>query len=75
MEINPYLIKQFIRSLYSRKEKNDKLDARYIAKYIASDDREFKSYRISSYHLKALKSFNHSRVIPASKFEDLKKVG
>ncbi len=30
MEINPYLIKQFIRTLSSRKEKNDKLDARYI---------------------------------------------
>lgn len=61
MEINPYLVKQFIRSLSSRKEKNDKLDARFIAKYIASNDHEFKSYRIPSYHLKALKSLSRFR--------------
>lgn len=61
MEINPFLIKQFIRSLSSRKEKNDKLDAKYIAKFIASDDHEFKSYRIPSYHLKALKSLSRFR--------------
>lgn len=61
MEINPFLIEQFIRSISSRKEKNDKLDAKYITKYIASNDYEFKTYRTSSYHLKALKSLSRFR--------------
>lgn len=56
MEINPLKVKNYIRSISSRKEKNDKIDARYIAKYIASTDYEFRSYHIQSYHLKALKS-------------------
>lgn len=61
MEIDPYSVKQFIRSISSRREKNDKLDARYIAKYIASDDHEFKSYHIPSYHLRELKSLTRFR--------------
>ena len=56
MEINPLKVKNYIRSISSRKEKNDKIDARYIAKYIASSDHEFRSYHIQSYHLTALKS-------------------
>lgn len=61
MEINPYAVKQFIRSISSRREKNDKLDAHYIAKYIASNDHEFKSYQVPSYHLKEMKSLTRFR--------------
>lgn len=61
MEINPYLVKQFIRSISSRREKNDKIDARFIAKFVASSDHDFKSYQIPSYHLKALKSLTRFR--------------
>ena len=61
MEINPLKVKNYIRSISSKKEKNDKIDARYIAKYIASSDHEFRSYHIQSYHLTALKSLTRYR--------------
>lgn len=61
MEINPTLVKRYIRGLSFRKQKTDKSDARWIAKYIANPDNPFKSYQIELYHLRALKSLTRSR--------------
>ena len=61
MEANPLDVKNFIRFKSKRREKNDKIDAKYIAQYIASDSVDYKSYRLSSYHLIELKSLTRFR--------------
>lgn len=61
MEINPVLINRFIKDSKLRKDKNDKSDARWIAKYIRSPDHNFKSYHIELYQLRALKSLCRTR--------------
>lgn len=61
MEANPLDVKNFIRFKSKRREKNDKIDAKYIAQYIASDSVDYKSYHLSSYHLIELKSLTRFR--------------
>ena len=59
MEINPYLVKEFIKSKSLRKTKTDKLDAKAIAEYMLSND--YKTAQSSSYSMFALKQLTRFR--------------
>lgn len=59
MEINPILIKQFLKATTLRRTKTDKKDASLIALYIST--MTYKPYLNSSYHLQCLKSLCRMR--------------
>jgi len=59
MEINPLLIKEYIKSMTLRKTKTDRLDAKAIAEYILS--KEYKPHRTSFYPKFALKQLTRLR--------------
>lgn len=52
--LNAYLVHKFIETRTLRKQKNDKLDCRWIAEYLQSA--EFKTYQNKSYNCEQLKS-------------------
>ena len=57
--LNAYLVHKFIETRTLRKQKNDKLDSRWIAEYLQSV--EFNTYRITSYTCEQLKSLTRAR--------------
>ena len=59
MELNPSLVKDFIRSKSLRKTKTDKKDSKWIALYLAQVD--YKPYTKQFYHLYSLKSLTRLR--------------
>ena len=59
MELNPLLVKDFIRSKSLRKTKTDKKDSKWIALYLAQVD--YKPYQGKFYHLYSLKSLTRLR--------------
>jgi len=59
MEINPLLIKEYIRSNTLRRTKTDKLDAKAIAQYLSS--KEYQPHRTSFYPTFALKQLTRLR--------------
>lgn len=59
MEINPLLIKNYIKSCSLRKTKTDKKDSSWIAKYLSVVD--YKPYPKKFYHLFCLKSLTRLR--------------
>jgi len=69
MEINPFLIKEFIKSKSLRKTKTDKLDAKAIAEYLLSNDyRAAQSSSYSSSELKRLTRFRSDLVKQKSRY-------
>lgn len=59
MELNPMLVRQFIRSRTLRRTKTDKLDAMQIASYLATVD--YKPHPLPLYDVDALKSLTRFR--------------
>ena len=59
MELNPSLVKDFIRSKSLRKTKTDKKDSKWIALYLSQVD--YKPYSVRFYHLYCLKSLTRLR--------------
>ena len=57
--LNAYLVHMFIETRTLRKQKNDKLDCRWIAEYLQSV--EFKNYQSKSYNCEKLKSLTRAR--------------
>ena len=57
--LNAYLVHKFIEARTLRKQKNDKLDCRWIAEYLQSV--EFKTYQNKSYTSEQLKSLTRER--------------
>ena len=57
--LNAYLVHKFIETRTLRKQKNDKLDCRWIAEYLQST--EFKTYQSKSYNCEQLKSLTRVR--------------
>ena len=57
--LNAYLVHKFIETRTLRKQKNDKLDCRWIAEYLQSA--EFKTYQSKSYNCEQLKSLTRAR--------------
>ena len=57
--LNAYLVHKFIEARTLRKQKNDKLDCRWIAEYLQSV--EFKTYLNKSYTCEQLKSLTRER--------------
>lgn len=57
--LNAYLVHKFIETRTLRKQKNDKLDCRWIAEYLQSG--EFKTYQSKSYNYEQLKSLTRAR--------------
>lgn len=60
MEINPLLIKKFLRSNTLRKTKTDKEDAKLITLYLSTV--EYKASLNKEYHLECLKSLTRTRL-------------
>lgn len=59
MEFNPYLSKQFFKSLTIRKTKTDKVDARSLSSMLGSVD--YKTLHTKYYHINELKSLVRAR--------------
>lgn len=59
MELNPSLVKDFIRSKSLRKTKTDNKDSKWIALYLSQVD--YKPYQVKFYHLYSLKSLTRLR--------------
>ena len=59
VEFNPYLTKQFFKSTTIRKTKTDKIDARMLARMLASVD--YKTLHTKYYHINELKSLCRTR--------------
>lgn len=59
MELNPMLVRQFIRSKTLRRTKTDKLDAMQIASYLGTVD--YKPHPLPLYDVDALKSLTRFR--------------
>ena len=59
MELDPSLVKDFIRSKSLRKTKTDKKDSKWIALYLSQVD--YKPYSVRFYHLYCLKSLTRLR--------------
>ena len=57
--LNAHLVHKFIETRTLRKQKNDKLDCRWIAEYLQSA--EFKTYQNKSYNCEQLKSLTRAR--------------
>lgn len=59
MEINPILIKEFLKASTLRRTKTDKIDATLIASYIS--EKKYKTHPDKSYHISSLKSLTRAR--------------
>ena len=59
MELNPLLLKQFIKSHSLRRTKTDSIDCQVIARYLMTV--EYKPYPTEFYHMYCLKSLTRMR--------------
>ena len=59
--LNPILTNMFKKSRQVHTPKNDTLDSLNICKYLKDNQKDFKPYTLTSYHIEALKSLSRDR--------------